>query len=415
LKTPIANPHPNPDDMEGIATPASADRPHPPLPPNAVAIGFVSLFADISTEMMYPLLPKFIVETLGAPVVVLGMIEGVAEGSASVVSGLSGWFSDRIRNRKKVAFAGYALTAVAKATIGAAATWPVVLAARFTDRFGKGIRGAPRDALLAESASQGQRGRAFGFERAMDSTGAVVGPLLGLALVVLLKFHVRTVFYLTTIPAAIAAFLMLIVREQPVPATTTSSIRISLAGATPHYRRLLVIIGIFGLANSANAFLILRAEQLGLATGWTILAYALYNAVAALASMPAGTASDRLGRRNLLIAGYLIYALAYGGFAVANRPWMLWFLFAGYGLFPALTDGVAKALAIDTAGRAGKGTAVGIYSAVVGLTQVAASFIGGQLWQSVGPASTFYFGAALAAIAALVLFFALPSRVRAEV
>jgi MFS family permease len=186
------------------------------------------------------------------------------------------------------------------------------------------------------------------------------------------------------------------------------------AGTTREYKQLLIVIGVFGLANSANAFLILRARQLGLATGQTILAYALFNAVAAIASMPAGSASDRLGRRNVLVAGYAVYSLSYAGMALATSGWLVWPLFALYGLFPALTDGVSKALAVDTAGKAGRGTAIGIYSAVVGVTQIAASYIGGVLWDKIDPSATFYFGAALAALSAALLLALLPSRAGAS-
>jgi MFS family permease len=385
--------------------------PRPSLGRSAIVIGLVSLFADISTEVMYPLLPAFITQVLGAPVAALGIIEGMAQGVSSVLTGISGWISDRIGTRKPVAFAGYALTAISKPLIGAAGSWHVVLGARLADRFGKGIRVAPRDALLSESIPADQRGRAFGFERAMDNAGAVLGPLLALALINWAALGIRTIFYLSVIPAAIAAALILALKEPPQRATgSPASLRLTLAGTTDLYKRLLLITAVFGLANSANAFLILRAGQLGLATGWTILAYALYNAVASIASMPAGSASDKFGRRNLLIFGYAIYAVAYLGFAVATKAWLMWPLFVAYGLFPAFTDGVGKALAVDTAGKAGNATAIGIYSTVVGVTQIAASYIGGVLWDSVGASATFYFGAALAGVAVVLLFVLLPAQ-----
>ncbi|MFY9557510.1 MAG: MFS transporter [Blastocatellia bacterium] len=397
----------------------------PPLPGSSasysllsrstIIIGLVSLFGDISSEMIYPILPLFLTVTLGAPATVVGLIEGIAVGSASVISGVSGWISDRIGRRKPVAFTGYALTAVSRPMIAFAGAWPVVLAARFADRFGKGIRTSPRDALLAETSPEGGRGRAFGFERAMDSAGAVLGPLIGLALVVWAGLEARSIFLISAIPATLAALMLLAVRERRTDIVTGSSnIRLSLAGTTREYRRLLIVIGVFGLANSANAFLILRAEQLGLGTGATILAYAIYNAVASIFSMPAGAASDRFGRRNLLIIGYVIYALSYAGFAVAGAGWLVWPLFALYGLFPALTDGVSKALAVDSAGTAGRGTAIGVYSVVVGVTQIAASYLGGVLWDKVDPRATFYFGAALAALAVLLSVKLLPSRIASK-
>jgi MFS family permease len=376
---------------------------------SAVIIGFVSLLSDVSGEMIYPVLPIFITEILHAPAGVLGLIEGVSVGTSNVVSGFSGWISDRTGRRKPLAFMGYALTAASRPVMAAAGAWPVLMGARFAERFGKGVRNAPRDALLADSTADEHRGRAFGFERAMDSAGAVLGPLVALALVGWAGLAIRNVFLVSAIPAALAALLILIVRERPERAVTgAKSLRLSLAGTTRDYRKLLLIVGVFGLGNSANAFLILRAEQMGLSRGSTILAYALYNTVVALASMPAGAASDRAGRRNLLIVGYLIYALSYAGFAMANAAWLAWPLFIIYGLFPALTDGVAKALAVDTAGATGRATAIGIYSTVTGLTQIVASYAGGLLWDEVGSRATFYFGAGMACAAVVLLLALLP-------
>jgi MFS family permease len=413
--------------------PPEASEPSPPLPASpptdlarerssaftgisrsAVIIGFVSLLSDVSGEMIYPVLPIFITEVLHAPATVVGLIEGISVGLSNVVSGFSGWFSDRIGRRKPIAFMGYALTAASRPVIAIAGVWPVVLGARFAERFGKGIRNAPRDALLAESTADEHRGRAFGFERAMDSAGAVLGPLVALALVGWMGLAIRNVFLVSAIPATLAALLILSVRERPGRVAGAKSMRLSLAGTTSDYRRLLLIIGIFGVGNSANAFLILRAEQLGLSRGNTILAYTLYNAVASLVSIPAGVASDRRGRRNLLIIGYLTYAASYMGFAMADAAWLVWPLFIIYGLFPALTDGVAKALAVDTAGATGRATAIGIYSAVTGLTQVLASYVGGLLWDKVDPRATFYFGAAMAVGAVLLLFALLPSQSRTQ-
>lgn len=382
---------------------------------SAIILGLVSLLADISSEMIYPILPLFLTQTLHAPAAVVGLIEGVAVGASTAIGGISGWISDRLGRRKPVAFAGYLLTAVTRPMIAAAQVWPVVLGARFAERFGKGIRTAPRDALLAESTAEQYRGRAFGFERAMDSAGAVVGPLIALALVGWAGVGARTIFLISGIPATLAALLILTVRERGDSARDVpDSVKFSLAGATREYKRLLLVTGVFGLANSANSFLILRSEQLGLDRKWTILAYALYNAVASLASMPAGAASDRFGRRNVLMVGFGIYAASYAGLGAANAGWMVWPLFALYGLFPALTDGVGKAMAVDTAGKAGRGTAIGIYSMVMGLTQIAASYIGGVLWDKVDSSATFYFGAGLAALAMLLLFLLLPSRIKSR-
>jgi MFS family permease len=370
---------------------------------SAIIIGFVSLLSDISGEMIYPILPLFLTETLHVPATVLGLVEGIAVGASTAIGGLSGWFSDRLGRRKPVAFVGYALTAATRPIIAAAQVWPVVLGARFAERFGKGIRNAPRDALLAESTSEQFRGRAFGFERAMDSAGAVIGPLLALLLVGGFGLAPRSIFLISGLPAALSALLILTVRERKRDtAESESRVRFSVRGTTPEFKRLLLVTAVFGVANSANAFLILRSEQLGLNRKWTILAYALYNAIASLAAMPAGAASDRFGRRNILIVGFIIYAVSYAGFGAANAGWMVWPLFAIYGLFPALTEGVGKAMAVDSAGTAGRATVIGIYSMVVGLTGIAASYVGGLFWDRVDPSATFYFGAALAALAAVL-------------
>jgi MFS family permease len=385
--------------------------PSPRLPRSAVVIGFVSLLSDISSEMIYPVLPLFLTETLRAPATVVGLIEGIAVGASTAIGGISGWLSDRLGRRKPVAFIGYALTALTRPLIAGAQVWPVVLGARFAERFGKGIRNAPRDALLAESTAHEFRGRAFGFERAMDSAGAVIGPLVALMLVGWANLGARSIFLISGIPAALAALLILTVKERGDKRTAdASSLKFSIAGTTPEYKRLLLVTGVFGLANSANAFLILRSEQLGLNHTWTILAYALYNAVASLASMPAGAASDRFGRRNVMIIGFAIYALSYVGFGVANAGWLVWPLFALYGLFPALTDGVGKAMAVDSAGTAGRATVIGIYSMVMGVTQIAASYIGGMLWDRIDSRATFYFGAVLAGIAACLLVVLIPGK-----
>ncbi len=409
---------------------ASSPRPVTPSPPpllapsssltaglsrTTVIIGLVSLLSDISSEMIYPILPLFLTETLRAPATVVGLIEGIAVGASTAIGGISGWLSDRIGRRKPVAFAGYSLTAVTRPMIAAAQVWPVVLGARFAERFGKGIRNAPRDALLAESTPQEYRGRAFGFERAMDSGGAVIGPLVALLLVGWVGLGPRSIFLISGIPATLAALLILTVRERGSGAAVpAANLKFSLAGTTREYRRLLFVTAVFGLANSANAFLILRSEQLGLDRKWTILAYALYNAIASLASIPAGAASDRFGRRNVLIIGFAIYAVSYAGFGAVSAGWLVWPLFALYGLFPALTDGVGKAMAVDSGGTAGRATVIGIYSMVMGITQIAASYIGGMLWDNVDSRATFYFGAVLALTAAVLLGFLVPDKHKAR-
>jgi MFS family permease len=358
------------------------------IPRSAIIIGLVSFLSDASSEMIYPVFPIFLTQVLNAPVTVVGLIEGLTNGIANIIPVVAGWFSDRSGRRKPVAFVGFVLSAIARPIIGLANFWGLVLASRFVDRIGKGIRSAPKQALLAESASVSQRGRVFGYDRAMDYLGSVVGPLLCILFLSVFGISERSIFFIASVPAFLAALMILAVRESPVAvhhpivseAAKEPARPSTFKGFTREYKRLLIVAAVFGLANSANSFLILRGKQLGLSTTAAIFAYALFNAVSSLGSMPAGSASDRFGRRNILIIGYTIYALVYLGFGAANQPWMIWLLFAAYGFFPAFADGAAKALAIDTAGRAGRATAMGLFSAVNGVTQIAASYIAGWLW-----------------------------------
>jgi MFS family permease len=394
---------------ESSSTKTAATPPVEKLSRSAIIIGLVSLLSDISSEMIYPVLPIFLTQILQAPATVVGLIEGITNGAANLVPVVSGWLSDRSGRRKPIAFLGFMLSALSRPVIGLATGWTTVFAARGADRLGKGIRSAPKQALLAESALDSQRGRVFGFDRAMDYLGSVIGPLIGLLLLGVFGLTERSIFFIASIPAFLAALMILAVREPSIEAKAKSKTS-SFAGLTRQFKLFLIVTAVFGLANSANAFLILRAKQLGLTTTLAILAYALFNGVSSLFSMPAGSASDKFGRRNILLIGYGIYALVYLGFGAANQVWMMWPLFALYGLFPALTDGVAKALAVDTAGGAGRATAIGVFSAVNGVTQIGASYLGGLLWDRINPQATFYFGAALAGLAVVLLFLLLPSR-----
>lgn len=380
---------------------------------NARILGICSFLSDSSSEMLYPVLPIFLTQIIHAPVTIVGLIEGISVAAANIVTVFSGYLSDRLGRRKAVAFTGAMFSAFSRPIIGLASAWQLVMAARVADRLGKGIRSAPKQALLAESASAASRGRVFGYDRAMDALGSVVGPLLGILFISGLGLEIRSIFFIAAVPAFLAALMLLAVRE-PRDEAKAQAARPSFRGLTPDFKKFLVVAAVFGLANSANAFLILRAQQLGFGATAAILAYALFNAVSSIAAMPAGSASDRFGRRNVLIIGYSIYALVYLGFGVANQGWTIWLLFAAYGFFPALTDGVGKALAVDTAGRAGRATAIGLYSFVSGVTSIAASYIGGQLWDKVDASATFYFGAALATLAVLLLLLILPARARVQ-
>lgn len=385
---------------------------------NVIRLGIVSFLADVSSEMLYPVTPLFLV-LLGAPVWGIGFIEGAAEATASLLKTVAGRLSDRSGRRRPYVFGGYAVSACAKPLIGLAAFalgWPLVLAARVADRLGKGLRGSPRDAWLAESVEPTSRGAAFGWHRGMDSLGAVVGPLLALLALSLLGVKTREqlalLFALAFIPGMLGALLVLTVRErrQP-PAPSGTSIR--FRALPPAFRAYLIAWGAFAVANSSDVFLILRANDIlgkGMtATMLVIAIYAFYNLVYALGSPVLGHLSDTLGRKRALIAGLVVFAAVYAGFALVGAAWQIWVLFGVYGLYTAATDGVGKALAVDLVPGNIKASAVGLLGTVTGLATLAASVIAGLLWggiggwRGLGPWAAFAYGAAGALAGALLL------------
>ena len=371
------------------------------LPPNVFRLGLVSFFADVSSEMLYPLIPIFLTTVLGAPVAAVGLIEGLAEGTASILKSVSGWWSDRVRRRKPLVFGGYALSAVAKPLLAIAGGWPFALFARVVDRVGKGIRGAPRDSLLADSIEPEYRGKAFGWHRGMDSLGAVVGPLLALALLAALHGDIRAVLLLAFVPGVAGAALVLFVKDRGRAARTVD--RPSLRLLPRQFRAYLLVWGLFALTNSSDVFLILRAQSLGFSTVAVVVAYALYNLVYSLASPVLGGLSDRVGRRRVLRVGLVVFAAVYVGFAFARQAWLVWPLFAVYGFYIAATDGVGKALAVDLVPASVRGTAIGVFGTVSGVAAVVASVVAGLLWDRIGPFAPFVYGAVGALIAAGLL------------
>jgi MFS family permease len=370
---------------------------------NTVFLALASLFCDVSTEMLYPLLPAYLTQVLGAGGSVVGLIEGVAEGVQNLFQGVSGTLADRMRRRKPLALAGYALYAVAKPLIGAAGAWPGVLGARFTDRLGAGTRGAPRDALIAASADAAHRGKAFGLEGAGDNAGAFIGPLLAVALLTLWRIPMRTIFYLAFIPGALAFLMVLLVREGRSEAPGKARFDAALRRFPPAYRRYLLAAALFGLGNSSNAFLILQTRALGASLRTTILIYAGFNLVAALVSYPAGTLSDRIGRRALLLVSFATAFLAYAGFALAGGVVAAALLFGLYGVFQGLFRTAGKALAVDLSPPELRASGVGWYGATVGVTTLIASTAAGLVWDRIGHAAVFGVGAAFALIGGLAV------------
>jgi MFS family permease len=371
-------------------------------------LSLTSLLADSSTEMLYPVLPFFITHVLGASAGTLGGIEGVANATQYLVQGPSGWLSDRLPSRRRLAAAGYLVAALAKPLIGSAGSWPQALAGRFADRLGTGTRSAPRDAMIAASASGDARGRAFGLEGFGDNLGAFIGPLLCLLLVFALRFPIRSVFYLALLPGLAAFVLVLLVRDPRTGQQRDPAGRGRIRELPSGYWKYLLATGLFGLGNSTNAFLILRAQNIGLSLETTILVYAGFNLCASLASFPSGYLSDHLGRKRTLLAGLAIFVITYAGFALGGNLVVVGALFVLYGAFQGTYRAVGKALASDLSPGRLRGTGLGLYSGTVGLASLVASVAGGQLWDRLGPSSTFWYGAVLglAGIVAVALLVA---------
>jgi MFS family permease len=371
---------------------------------NVLILGIVSLLTDISSEMIYPLLPLFLTTVLGGGPAFLGLIEGVAESTASILKLVSGVMSDRVRARKGLVLGGYGISALARPLIALAASPLAVLFIRFADRVGKGIRTSPRDALIADSIDPEVRGKAYGFHRSMDHAGALVGPLVATLLLTWFVTDIRSVFLLSAIPGALAVLLIVLKVREPAPAVTRRG-DAGFLGVLPkgRLRTYLLILLIFTLGNSSDAFLLLRAGQLGVTPARIPLLWTFFHLVKMVSTMPFGALSDRIGRRGMIVAGWGVYALAYIGFAFAATELHIWLLFAFYGLFYGLTEGVEKAMLADIAEPGERGAAFGWYNCATGIGALPASMIFGFIWQRSGPLAAFGFGAVLALIAAAAL------------
>ena len=403
----MASPHEVP--APSAATPS--DSALAGLNRNVVALGAVSLLTDISSEMVIPVLPLFITATLGASVASLGIIEGVAECTASVLRIGSGWLSDRVGLRKPFITFGYALSTLAKGGIALAASWPAVLGLRFSDRLGKGLRSPPRDALIADSVEKRYRGRAFGFHRGMDTLGAALGPLVAYALLARSPHDLRRVFGWSVVPAALAVIAILVFVKAPRHALPSPRpLAAALGEFGGPFRRFLFVDGVFQLGNSSMAFVLLKTAAVGFTEGQVVLVYFGYNILYALLAFPFGHLSDRIGRRPLLTVGYVFYAGLYGLLAwTATRTGVV-IAFALYAVHSALLEGQQKSLIADLVPSDRRATAYGAYYTVVGLALLPASVIAGELWEHVGPAATFGIAAVLALVAALLFIVLLPSR-----
>jgi MFS family permease len=376
---------------------------------NTFLLAASSLFADISTEMLYPVLPIFLTQTLRASGSVVGLIDGVAQAAQSIAQGISGAISDKLQQRKSIALAGFFAAAVAKPLIGLAAAWQGVLLARLLDRIGTGTRSAPRDALVASSVDEQNRGRAFGLEGFGDNAGACIGPVLALFLLYALQVDLRAIFYLAVVPGLMALLMVLLVKERPAPVPANSRIDVGLRQFPRAYWRYLLAIALFGLGNSSTSFLILRTQEIGASLKTTILIYAAFNLAAALVSFPAGSLSDRWGRRNLLLASFLVLLVSYLGFALARSALLITALFVFYGVYQGIFRSVGKALASDLVPAHMRASGVGCYSATVGILQLAASLVAGLLWDRVGHEATFYYGAIFAAAGSIGLLALVPA------
>jgi MFS family permease len=385
------------------------------LPRNVFAISLVSLLNDTSSEIIYPLLPAFLFLTLGASPAVVGLIEGAAESVSSLLKLFSGYFSDRRGRRKVFVVFGYSLANLIRPLLAFATSWYQVFAIRLTDRVGKGVRSAPRDALIADTVSPEERGLAFGFHRAMDHAGAVIGPLIGYLLLSLFAANQNSpsaldytrVFLMASVPAIAAVLVVIFFVREPkkdvTPALSRARPNLSLRGFDGNFKRFLIIIALFTLSNSSDAFLLLRAQTLGFSVTTIMLLWAMLHMSKVVSSLVGGDLSDRLGRRRLIVSGWILYAAVYIGFAFVTNAVSVWALFLIYGMYFGLAEGAEKALVADLVKPEQRGTAYGLYNLAFGITVLPASLLMGALWTWWGPATAFLVGGSLGGAAAVLM------------
>ncbi|MDO9100058.1 MAG: MFS transporter [Caldisericota bacterium] len=383
------------------------------LSQNVFVFGFVSMLTDFSSELTVKILPLFLANVLGVKPSIIGFIEGLAETAATLLKWVFGWLSDRLSRRKWLAFTGYGISSLSKPFLYFVSSWPGAAALRFLDRTGKGIRSSPKDALLADSSSKHKLGRSFGYGRSMDTLGSVFSMLAaagivastGAAAVVLTRPMYQKLVLMATVPALVALpLIVFFVREIAPQHGPVSTLSLSLRGFDWRFKAFLAIMVVFTLGNSSDAFLLLRAQNAGLDIAQIFLMLAMWKGVTSALGIPAGILSDRIGRGRVIRAGWIIYAGVYLGFAFANKTWQIWGLYALYGVFYAMTEGIGSALVADLVPESGKrGTAFGLYNAAIGISALPASLIAGLLWQHVNPGAPFLFGAILAVVSVIAM------------
>lgn len=370
---------------------------------NIFFVGLTSFFTDTMTKMIYAVMPLFLM-TLGATKTELSLIEGIAESTASIIKALSGWWSDKIQRNKPFMIVGYAFTAILSPLFSLVTTPLQVLVIRFTERIGKGIRTAPRDSLIAASSEDGTKGRSFGFHKAMDNSGAILGPLLASLILLLSPSNYRMVFLFAAIPGMLGLiFIIYFVKEEKSNKAVQIE-KISLKDFSSKYYFFLIIVFIFTLGNSTDALLLVKATDIGIEATFIPIIYLIFNSVSVIFAVPAGVLSDKIGRERLIIFGYLLYSIIYFGFGRTNSKVALVMLFALYGLYSAATDGVQKALVSDLIDKNKRGTGLGIYNCIVGLTLLPASVIAGLLYDNINNSAPFYYGSSMALLAGILMF-----------
>ncbi|MGE4273918.1 MAG: MFS transporter [Desulfitobacterium sp.] len=369
---------------------------------NIFFVGLTSFLMDTTTKMIYAIMPMFLL-SLGASKTELSLIEGIAESTASVLKALSGWWSDRIGRNKPFMIIGYAFTALLSPLFAFVTTPLQVLIVRFTERVGKGIRTAPRDSLIAGSSADNAKGKSFGFHKAMDNSGAILGPLLATGILLLFPSDYRKVFLFAAIPSLLGLFSIIFFVKEAKKEKTELLGKISLRDFSPKYYAFLGIVFIFTLGNSTNALLLIKASDIGVPDAWIPMIFLLFNAVAVIFSIPAGIMSDKIGREKLIIFGYLLYSLIYFGFGKTHSIVVLVLLFSLYGLYSAATDGIQKALVSDLIDKNKRGTGLGLYNCLIGVTLLPASLIAGLLYDHVNNSAPFYFGAIMALLATVLM------------